>query len=191
MKTIQSAILLLAIAILISPVFCQQTERDHGIDLYREGKFVEAISQLEKAIVSTPKDRLAWLYLGAAYVHSDNEKAARKAFSKAKGIREGDLPKYDKPVKFISKPHAQFPNGAVHGSRVAPPSSSQTPGKATVVVELLANGQLGFIRVIETSDSLFGQNSTLAAQGIKFEPAVKDGKPVTSVTILEYTFWIQ
>ena len=57
------------------------------IKLFKEGKFSEAIKQLELVCSGVAPSYEAYLYLGASYAHLENYEDAIKAFSMAKELR--------------------------------------------------------------------------------------------------------
>ena len=182
MKFVFRCAIILSIFLVASAVSAQQTDRDSGIDLYREGKFKEAIALLEKCVAADETDRAAWIYLGGAYVHTGESAKAVTAFSKSSVRPTGAQPKYDSSVKITYKPRATY---SETGRR------NLSSGTVRVFVEFRADGKIGFVFPLpSTVDPSLVQQSILAARGIKFEPAVKDGKPVTVINVTEYGFWI-
>lgn len=161
----------------------QVGDRDRGIELYREGRYADAARLLEEAAQADPRDRESWLYLGAAHVHSGDDKLARKAFRKTDSRQREDVLGYDSLLKITSKPRPAYPRG-VH--------SSQGSAKVTLVVEFLSSGKVGFIRsLVSGGPQEFERESITAAHQVRFTPAVKGGKPVTVIQFIEYSFWIQ
>jgi hypothetical protein len=161
--------------------FAQQSERDQGIDLYREGKFTEAIEKLEKSVATNDNDRAAWKWLGAAYVRAGKPDLAMKAFTtKIGNPATGSAPKHDKSVKVTHKPQPRY---TVEARQRA------STGSVKIVVEFLADGTLGFVFPLETSmDESLLLSAIEAAKGIRFEPAVKNGTPVTDISYVGYAF---
>jgi TonB family protein len=62
-------------------------------------------------------------------------------------------------------------------------------GKVVLQAILAANGQVTNITLIAGLPYGLNQKSLAAAQLIKFEPAMKDGKAVSEWVRIEYTFW--
>ncbi len=85
MKIFTAINLLLIIIITFTNLFAQQSERDRGIELYKNGNNAEAIKVLKA--VSTNKesknDGEVWNYLGLAYFNESKNKDARNSFEKA------------------------------------------------------------------------------------------------------------
>jgi hypothetical protein len=157
-----------------------QSDRDRGIDLYREGKFAEAIVALEAATVSNESDRAAWMYLGGAYANTDQEGKASKAFGRMSGTKQaGPPPRYDKSVKITWKPRPGYTDEARRNG---------SSGTVRVAVEFRADGKIGFTFPLPTLIRDLIPPSINAAKQIKFEPAVKDGKPITVINIVEYGY---
>ena len=68
--------------------------------------------------------------------------------------------------------------------------ANSVQGKVVLRVTFSANGEIGaVVRVTELPDGLTEQ-AIAAARKIKFEPAKRDGKPVTVVKTIEYSFTI-
>lgn len=72
------------IFLFVSIVFAQ-TEREKGIELYKQGKNKEAVAVLLKASKQkeTKADAEVWNYLGLAYINASDAKKAIKALEKA------------------------------------------------------------------------------------------------------------
>jgi len=174
---------LIAVFFFVGAASAQSGDRDRGIELYRDGKFADAAGLLEQAVQANPKDREAWLYLGGTYVHSGNDKLARKAFSKTDKRPREDLVGYDSLLKITHKPRPSYPRG-VH--------PSQGSAKVTLAIEFLSSGKIGFIRSLDHGGQQdFERESKAAAYQIRFSPAIKGGKPITVIQFVEYSFWVQ
>lgn len=86
MKFILYKPIFILILITITNIFAfAQTERDKGIELYRQGKDLEAIRVLQKVTKqkATKTDAEVWNYLGLAYINQERTKDGRKALEKA------------------------------------------------------------------------------------------------------------
>lgn len=161
----------------------QQSDRDRGIDLYRDGKFAEAVTALESSVAANQNDRVAWMFLGGAYLHRDIKDKATGAFGRMSGIKQpAPPPRYDKTVKITYKPRPGYTEEA---------RRNQSSGTIRIVVEFRADGTIGFVFPLLTSSRDLVQPSLRAARDIKFEPAVKDGKPVTVINLIEYGYSMQ
>ena len=86
---------------------------------------------------------------------------------------------YDTPVRILEKPRPQVTDG-----------QDCSQGKVVLRVTFLASGEIGKIFVISGLTKGKTENTIEAARKIKFEPAMKDGKPVTAAKIVEYVFSI-
>lgn len=63
-------------------------KRNHGVELYRQGKFGEASKVLQNAVKENKTDDEAWYYLGLAFFHQPKKiKDAVKAFETAINLR--------------------------------------------------------------------------------------------------------
>ena len=155
----------------------QEAKRDEGIDLYRAGSFMEAVTRLTEATAADKTDRQAWVFLAGAYKHLGKEKEAINALKRALAAKKVNLLKYDRPAKITSKYTA-----GIKGDGSGPSSDY------AVAVELCADGTVGVIIPYLTSFIERKQAIIDAAEKIKFDPAVKDGKPVTMIQVIEYSF---
>jgi TonB family protein len=63
--------------------FAQQTERDKGIELFKQNNFGGAIASLKKATKTDSSDAQSWYYLGLSYLKKNEPKNSIKAFQKA------------------------------------------------------------------------------------------------------------
>src|SRR5215203_1561372 len=85
------------------PASAQQTDRDRGIELYREGKFQDAAKVLETAVTVEPNDPSAWRFLGGAYVHMDKAGKAVNAFAKSSRVKRGVVnPNFERSVRITN-----------------------------------------------------------------------------------------
>ena len=63
-------------------------------------------------------------------------------------------------------------------------------GEIKIAVEFRADGKLGFVFPFQTLQHGLTQNAVGAASSITFEPAIKNGKPVSVVSVITYGFSI-
>ncbi|MEP7214328.1 MAG: energy transducer TonB [Acidobacteriota bacterium] len=124
-------------------------------------------------------DKLAWLYLGAALARSGNSKEATKAFRKSNYTFNDAAGDIDTPAKMTIKPRASYTEQAR--------MNGQT-GTVKIAVGLDADGTVGFILPFQTLPWGLTENAIAAAKAMRFKPAVKDGKSVSTVTVLSYSF---
>ncbi|HVF29782.1 MAG TPA: tetratricopeptide repeat protein [Pyrinomonadaceae bacterium] len=172
---------LLALLFTASPVLAQQTDRDLGISLYREGKFSEAIQLLEKSVATQASDPAAWMFLGGAYVHTGEKEKAASAFGKSRGRPVVAQPKFQRTVGITHKPSAGYTEAA---------RRKMQSGSVRIAIELRADGTIGFVFALPTTlDRELISESLNAAKGMKFEPAIQNEKPVTVIKFAEYTFF--
>lgn len=66
-----------------SVAFAQQNDREDGIKAFNARNYSQAIQLLKKTTKNVGSDAEAWYYLGAAYLGSEKNKEAIKAFEKA------------------------------------------------------------------------------------------------------------
>ena len=157
-----------------------QNNREEGIEFYRQGEYEKAAEILWSMVQANEKDRLSWVYLGASYVKLKKDNEAAKAFRKANGIRLRNSPNYDydKEAKITTKPRFSSTEAA---------RKNQTTGIIKLVVEFRPDGKIGFVFPYQSLPDGLTENAVEAARNIKFEPAVKDGKPVTTLKFIEYS----
>ncbi len=153
--------------------------RDEGIKFYRQGEYEKAAQILQESVKVEKKDRLAWLYLGASFVKLKKDNEALRAFRKISGVYKKNVPVYDKPLKIISKPAVGYTEAA---------RRNQVTGNIKVAVEFGADGKIGFVFPFQDLPDGLTANAVNAAKSIKFESAVINGKPVTTVSVIEYSF---
>ena len=84
------------------------------------------------------------------------------------------------PLKITSQPRADFTERA----RVA----GFTSGSVRVAVGFSADGVVKHVLIIKPLGYGLDEQAVKAARQIKFEPALKDGKPISVVKLVEYTF---
>lgn len=89
---------------------------------------------------------------------------------------------FDTPVIILEKPRATYPsqNAGTICAR----------GKVVLRVTFLESGEIGAISVISGMGNGLTDQAVEAAKKIKFEPATKNGKPVTISKPVEYSFTI-
>lgn len=170
---------ILTTAVLVGSTLAQSSQRDQGIEQYRAGNFDKAIELLTSTVESDPKDRIAWVYLGASYVHTRQPEQAQKAFARTNIVQKENLPVYDKQVKITHKPHARYTDEARRNG---------SSGTIKIAVELRSDGEIGFVFPLENSIKDLEPSVVGAAKGIRFQPAIQNGVPVTVVLMLEYSF---
>lgn len=159
----------------------QISQRDEGIELYRQGEYQKAVEQLQKTVTIDEKDEEAWLYLGMSFARSKEREKAAEAFKKADALR----PKKPQPkpgdVKITEKPRPSYTDAA---------RANQVSGVVKLAIEFGADGELKYAFVFRALPHGLTENVFKVVPKIKFEPAVKNGKPVSAVKIIEYSFQI-
>lgn len=171
---------IVAVLLTASVVDAQQTARDRGIELYREGKFADAVTLLESAVAADQTDRAAWIFLGGAFAQTGKNERAAEAFAKSNVRPSAAQPKYERSVRITHKPRVTYIEGGMR---------NMSSGKVRVAVEFRADGTIGFVFALPTTlDPALIRQSVEAARGMKFEPAMKDGNPVTVINYAEYAF---
>jgi tetratricopeptide (TPR) repeat protein len=164
-------------------VFAQnEAEVEKGVEFYRQDEYQKAVETLAKAVEADKKNRRAWLYLGMSHVKLNNKSDAVKAFKKADDspAREPSDPTVGK-VEITYKPRVNYTEEA---------RSNGVRGRVKLAVEFGADGTIKTIFPFQRLFYGLTENSVEAARNIRFKPALKDGKPVSTVSIVEYTFEI-
>jgi tetratricopeptide (TPR) repeat protein len=156
-----------------------QSEREKGIDLYKNGDYISAIEVLQNVVKTDDKDRDAWLFLGMSFVKTKKNKEALKALRKGDSISSVNSSEYSKELKIISKPRPRYTELA---------KQNNTAGRVKLAIEFGADGYIKAIVPIQTLPDGLTTNCLEAAQKIEFEPAYKNDKPVNYIRIIEYTF---
>lgn len=84
-------------------------------------------------------------------------------------------------IKITTKPRAEYTDSARH---------ARVSGVVRVLVEFSTDGKIKHLLIINGLGWGLNEEALKAVRKIKFEPATKDGKPVSVVKIIEYTFSI-
>ncbi|MBA2334802.1 MAG: energy transducer TonB [Blastocatellia bacterium] len=179
MKILKLTILIITLTVLGNNAY-SQSDREQGIELFRSGEYEKALPILQARVVEEKRDRPAWIYLGAVLVKLGKLDEAKAAFGNHKTIYKGSISAvYEKKLKIINRPQAIYSSKA---------RSKGTSGTVSIAVEMRGDGKIGFVvPFVELPDGLT-ESSVKAANSLKFEPAWKDGKPVTTVNIIDYSF---
>jgi tetratricopeptide (TPR) repeat protein len=166
---------------LFSSLAFAQTERDKGIELYQKGDYQNAIDYLQKVVITDEKDQDAWLFLGMSFARLKKEEQAIKAFKKADKYSVKELQGKDINVKIISTPRSRYTDLA---------RQNFVTGETKLAVEFGWDGKIKAVVAFKKLPMGLTENAVNAARGIKFEPATKNGKPITAIKIITNTFSI-
>jgi protein TonB len=82
-------------------------------------------------------------------------------------------------IKIIAKPQAKYTDAA---------RQNQFSGTVRVRVTFTSSGQIGSVSVVSNAPYGLTDMAIAAAKQIKFEPAKKDGVPITKVKQIDYSF---
>lgn len=85
------------------------------------------------------------------------------------------------PVKILSKPLAGYTEKA---------RSAGVTGTIRLLVGFAESGNIKHILVLKPLSHGLNEEAVRAARAMKFEPATKDGKPISAVKVVEYSFSI-
>ncbi|MGH9948817.1 MAG: TonB family protein [Pyrinomonadaceae bacterium] len=86
------------------------------------------------------------------------------------------------PYKVLSKPRATYTQAA---------REANVQGTIRIIAMLGTNGRVDYVFVLKGLGHGLDEQAIAAARAIKFEPKIKDGKPVPVVITLEYGFSIR
>jgi TonB family protein len=84
-------------------------------------------------------------------------------------------------VLILQKPRAKYTDAA---------RKNLTQGTVSLKVEFLADGKIGDVKVVKGLEGGLNEEAITAAKQIFFEPATRNGKPVSVVKTVEYNFYI-
>lgn len=169
---------ILALVLCLAAVsLAQESNYDLGFSSYQKRDFQSATEYLQKAIEESPQHRVAWLYLGFANLHLGKKEEADSAFETMSRLE---------PKATIPKPNDKS-FSIKRNSRPRSPRKHKS-GRATVLVELKADGRIGLIYILDTTVDEWRRDLLTAAQRIKFTPAERSGVPATTIAFVEYTF---
>lgn len=174
-------ILVFVFVLLFASFTFAQTESNKGIELYEKGEYETAVEYLQKAVETDKKDRNSWLYLGMSFARLKKVGEAVSAFKKADEVPIKDSHGNEKAVKITAKPRANYTDSA---------RQNNTSGTVALAVEFGADGTIKSIILVQGLPNGLVEQTISAARKIKFEPAIKNGKPVAAIGIVKYSFVI-
>jgi tetratricopeptide (TPR) repeat protein len=185
MKTLYKITLFLTLLFSSGLVFAQsEGEFEKGVGLYNQGDYQKAGETLQKLVETDKENRKAWLYLGMSLMRQKENSKAVKAFQKADKIADEKDAKPDAgatKVNITSKPLAAYTTGA---------RQAEIQGTVKLAVEFGADGSILSVVAFQSLPGGLTQNCIESAKRIKFETAKKDGKPYSTIGIVEYKFTI-
>ena len=85
----------------------------------------------------------------------------------------------NKPLKLLTKPRAEFTEQARAGN---------IQGEVELEVTFKKSGEIGKIKILKPLSAGLTENAVEAAKKIRFEPEIRNGKPVTIKRKQVYTF---
>jgi TonB family protein len=170
-----------AVVLLLANITLAQTESEKGIEFYRNGEYQKATESLQKAAEADKENQELWLYLGMSFARLQMKKEAAGALDKAYKLEKKDREIRENEVKITEKPRPSYTDAA---------RSNQTQGTVAIAVEFGANGKINYAFLVRTLPNGLTENVMQALRKIKFNPATKDGKPVISIKIIQYSFTI-
>ncbi len=121
------------------------------------------------------RERLESLrFFAAHYEKSENQIPNNTEFNAA-AVGNGDFT----PLKITSKPRAMYTDSA---------RTKGVSGTVRLLVGFSEDGKVKYILVLKGLGFGLNEQAIKAAQEIEFEPATKDGKPISVVKQIEYSF---
>jgi len=174
-------IMICAVALSFAGVALAQSEREKGFEHYKRGEYEKAVEILQKAVEEDDKNQESWLYLGMAFSKLKKSREAGKAFRKADKLPLKELAENEKALVIISKPKPQYTDLA---------RMNQTQGTIAFAIEFGADGVSKNAFIFQSLPSGLTEKAIEAAEKIKFKPAIRDGKPVSTIKIVKYSFAI-
>lgn len=177
----KSTLLLVTLLLLFSLSALAQTDRGAAIDLYNTGDYQEAVEKLAKLAKESDKDNDLSLYIGLAYAKLGKHKEAVETLRWAADNKIMNLVGMDTPLKVLKKPRASYTDDA---------RQNRVQGFVRLAVEMGADGKVTFVYPFERLEHGLTNQAENAAKRIKFEPAIKNGKPVSTISIYSYGFTI-
>lgn len=111
---------------------------------------------------------------------SSDSKSLIKINEKAKAVT---FVQADKPLRILKKPRPAYPVYESGGTICV-------QGTVTLRVQFLASGKIGKISPISELPYGLTEKAIEAAEKIKFEPAIKNGKPITVTKSVQFSFTI-
>lgn len=175
--TISLFCLLLIFAARIS---AQQPE--NGFELYAKGEYQKAIEVFQKAVADNDGDKKSWMHLGMSYARSNDDERAVKAFEKAAAIAPKEPGDGESPPQYLFNPPARYTDAA---------RRKGVNGKVKLAVEFGADGEIKYVFPFKKLSGGLTENAVASARSIEFEPATKNGKPVSFIAIVIYGFEIR
>jgi len=171
--------LFLLFTVFIANALAQQAE--NGFELYEKGEYKKAAEVLQKVVETDEQDRQSRLYLGMSYAKLKREEEAVKILLEADKIPFTNLVENEIPPKIHSKPKANYTDTA---------RQNGIQGTVKLAIEFGADGEVKFIFPFQKLPAGLTENVIETAKKILFEPAKRNDKPVSFVTILKYSFTI-
>ena len=175
-----------------------------GWDLYRLRRYDEAVAHYEKAAQINPSYQEAIYEIGRVRLAQGNQEGVQQITSKLEPYFRNLLLKEMELVESADKggaPNSQNPSvlamdrenrPTILHKEVAKYTETARQHKAQGIVVLSvvfnANEKITDVRIIRDLPYCLTAQALIAAQKIKFKPAMKNGEPVSVRSMLEFTF---
>jgi tetratricopeptide (TPR) repeat protein len=189
MKTLYKTFLFITLLLTASAVFAQEESQEEsdaaqGVGFYNQGDYQKAVESLQKATAANVENVESWLFLGMSLARLKKEPEAIKALKRADKIfsRKTLSPSEQIGIKILEKPRPSYNDNA---------RMNNTQGDVKLAVEFGADGKIKGVFPFQKLPNGLTENAVSVSKQIKFQPAVgKDGKPVTKISIVSYSFRI-
>lgn len=151
-----------------------------GVELYQEGKFQEAVEVLRQFVEKEKDSWVAYTYLGGSLAHlGRNDEAIQIMSTELVGkVRPSVFP-LDSPMEIKAKTRAIYTKDA---------KKNNTVGDVVLFVEFKGNGEVGFVLPTKSLPHGLTESAIEAARKMKFRPAIKNQKPVSTIRRIVFTF---
>jgi TonB family protein len=181
--------IVLFLALFANFTVAQQTAVERAVEFYKQGNNQAAITALESLSKQkdTKKDAKVWNFLGLAYIETGNLKRARKALEKANSLSPQSSaikPQAETnvtPLRILTKSRPNYTDKA---------RQNGISGTVTLYVLFGANGKILNALPVKTLGYGLDEEAVKAARRITFEPKTENGKPVSVVKLVQYSFTI-
>ena len=180
---ISKKILIVALTIIVVlpiAVFAQ-TESLAGEKAYAEGDYLKAIKLFSAAINDGDVTQENWRFLGMSFVHLKKKGFAKKAFKRAdklKRRKSNDAFKHHKVT------------GRIYVRPTRESERNRVQGEIRMAIEFLKDGSVGVVYPYKKLPYGLTEKVVEAIRKVEFEPAMRDGKKITTVGTLSYRFSI-
>jgi tetratricopeptide (TPR) repeat protein len=171
--------LIFNLILIFSLTVFNQTKTNEGIEFYLNGEYENAVESILTTLETDKQNQILWRYLGMSFARLQNDSLAVKAFEKADTLFVNTSANDGERIKLISRPIASYTKKA---------RQKYVQGSVKLAVEFGKNGKIAFIYPYKKLPDGMTESVISAVQKFEFEPATRNGKPITTIQIIEYKF---